>query len=388
MLCPSQKTGRPALPRGAAFLGVMLLAHAALTALAPPAARADEFPRVYESARGVAMGDSLTSLAEGLEAMFYNPAGIVQVDGWLVRASTWEEESREDGQLSGKDFFDALDKLGGKDPVIAEGFLASVADRPQSVRTQSLAGFHTKGGFGLAFVDTIRKQTRAAESVPSPSLNVSYDHISGVLMNLGFASEVRLLMWGVTLKYLTREAAVRNVPPTVLTVESFDPEYGEQGDPEFDVDVGILGRLPFPLLRPTVGIAIFNLRAPDYGLVDVPPLRREINVGLSLQPDFLPDWMRLLVSFDRRDYNHTAIDDPNSRRRDGWGMELSFLPQTPFIHLLNIRAGNNQGQSSFGIGANLAQFVSVEFVQYSEELGEGSHRDPQRRRMLQIKLGF
>jgi hypothetical protein len=386
MRCPSHPCTRLAV-----WLGAVLL-----LALPPHAARADEFPRLFESARGVSMGDALTAVADSFDAMFYNPAGLSQSQDWRLEARHWQEESRDDGVLSGGNFFDGLDNLRGKDPTVAQAFLSNFADRPQSVRSQTLAGYHTENGFGIAWVDTIRKATRPAEFFPEQSVHLTYDRISGGLFTLAYASELRLFMWGVTLKYLTREAAVSNVTPDRLVLPVFDSSFGRQGNTEFDYDAGIMARLPFPFLRPTIAVALLNGRAPDFGLADVPqgqlsvpPLERELNVGLSFQPDLLPESVKLIVSFETRDINETSLDDTSSRRRESWGAELSLFPQAGNeVHMLKLRVGNNQNQSAFGVGFNLADYATIDFVSSKEELAEGSLRDPQHRRMIQLTVGF
>ena len=357
-------------------------------------AQGQEFLRLGESARGLGMGGALTAVAESFDAMFYNPAGLAQSKTSRFELSYWQEESKDSDTIDGRNFYEELDTLAGTTEAEVDDFLRQNAIKAQSARWQTLAGYHNGSGFGVAYLDTIRLSSPA--SITSPAeLNLTYDHISGGLMTLAYATGSEFLMWGVTLKTLERESSLRALSAADIGTDStFESEFGAKGASEFDYDVGFLMRLPIPFFRPTFAVAIMNATSPDFNRTTVQPLPKETNIGIALEPNMFRDYSRLIISAEIRDNSDSAYpDEKSNRKREHYGAELSLLPSGKDdsgkdLYWVHVRIGRSQGYTSFGFGANFSDNASIDVVSYAEDVGDANQELRQRRELVQIKLGF
>ena len=360
-----------------------------LLGLAASRAQGQEFLRLGESARGLGMGGALTAIAGSFDAMFYNPAGLALTPHARIEISYWREGSRDKDVTDGSDFFDTLDRLAGTSTAQVDAFLQSDGKKAQSARTQSFAGYHNETGFGAAYIETTRLSAPASPASPT-QLDLTYDRISGGLFTLAYESDLKLLMWGVTVKFLERTSSFRTLSAADIgTDAAFSTEFGAAGKNEIDFDVGFIARVPLPFIRPTIGVALMNGNSPDFNRVTVQALERELNIAIAFEPDFLPDYMRLIITGEQRDSNSSAFpDEKSNRKREHLGAELSLFPYSPEIYWLHVRVGKSQGFGSFGIGVNLSKFATLDFVSYSEDVGTPGVQIRQQREMIQLKLGF
>ena len=360
-----------------------------LLGLAEHRAQGQEFLRLGESARGLGMGGALTAIADSFDAMFYNPAGLVRSTNARIEISYWQEDSRDKDVADGSDFFDKLDSLAGTSAAQVDAFLQSDGKKAQSARTQSFAGYHNETGFGAAYIETTRLSSPASLASPT-RLDLTYDRISGGLFTLASESDLKLLMWGVTVKFLERTSSFRTLSAADIGNDAaFSTETGAAGKNEVDFDAGFIARVPIPFIRPTIGVALMNINSPDFNRTTVQPLERELNIAIAFEPDFLPDYMRLIITGEQRDSNDSAFpNEKSTRKREHLGAEISLFPYSPEIYWLHVRAGKSQGFDSFGIGVNLSKFASIDFVSYSEDVGPPGVKIRQQRELIQLKLGF
>lgn len=374
--------------------GLLLTTLPLLAAWPGNPAQGQEFLRLGESARGLAMGGALTAVADSFDAMFYNPAGLAQSKTSRFELSYWQEESKDSDVTDGGNFFEEADTLAGTTEAEVDSFLQENANKAQSARTQTLAGYHNKTGFGIAYLDTTRLSSPASPTSP-PELRLTSDHISGVLMTLAFASEREFIMWGITLKSLERKSSFRILTSADIGNDpDFKSEFGSQGASEFDYDVGFLIRLPIPFFRPTFAATIMNATSPDFNRVTVQSLPKETNIAIAFEPNMFRDYSRLIISAEIRDNSGSAYpDEKANRKRKHLGAELSLLPSGKDeagrdLYWMHLRIGESQGYSSFGIGFNLADNASIDLVSYAEDVGDANTELRQRRELVQIKLGF
>ncbi len=358
-----------------------------------PTLAAQEMTRFGESARSLAMGGALTALADGFDAMLYNPAGLAQSTSWQTTLTTWQEASFSNAGGRGDIFFRSLGRGPGIDQTAVNTFLDTAAGVPQTARDQNFFGFHTANGFGVAYYDTTRRHAQPADpNDPSGSgLDLTYDRLTASVFTFAFPTKRKLFSWGFSLKSLTREGDKRlAVSGAEIFSPGVDPRAATAGNSAYTIDVGLFTRIPSEFFRATFGIAMLNGIAPDFGLPDLDPILPEVNVGLAIMPDLFGKNARLVLAADLRDVTQSAFpNDPDSGKRAHYGMEVSLFPQQTGAWLLSLRAGTTQGLSSFGAGFMLRRWMTVDFVSYEEEMGPtGGASLPQRRYLLQATLGL
>lgn len=352
-------------------------------------AQGQEFLRLGESARGLAMGGALTAVADSFDAMLYNPAGLVKSKNGRFELSYWQEESKDTEVIDGGNFFSQIDSLAGSSEAGVNSFLQENGIKAQSARTQTLAGYHNGTGFGIAYLQTTRLSSPATLASPT-QLDLTYDRISGALMTLSYATDSQFLMWGITLKSLERESSFRILSAADIGNDpDFETEFGSTGDSEFDYDVGFLMRLPIPFLRPTIAVAIMNATSPDFNGTTVQALPKETNIGIAFEPNMFREYTRLIISAEIRDNSDSAYpDEKENRKREHLGAELSFYPYDKDVYWMHVRIGKSQGFSTFGFGVNWSRHFTIDLVSYAEDIGDPGEELRQRRQLVQIKLGF
>ena len=369
------------MPRLSSFPRPLAAAAAGgfLLALAAPGAWGEEFRRWAESARGLGVGGALTAVASGSDAMLYNPAGLAQDTIWKVELAYSQDESEDDPDA----VFGRLDDLPGTAAEV--GDLLTEGQESRYRREQLFASFHTGGGFGLAAIDVRTRQSQPTAG----GLGYREERFTGGMTTLAWSMGLRLIMLGVTLKALGRQLIEEEFTAAELSNPTFDLEGFRSSGNDFAYDAGVLFRLPIPFIRPTIGVAQINGGDPDFGFSKRPALLSETNVGVSLNPYLFTDAAQLLLMYDQRDINeHAYPADDSKSKREHYGAELSFFPRAHGIWGLQLRAGESQGESTWGVGVNFDQFLSVDVAQYSELLGTEDQPQFEKHTILQIKLGF
>lgn len=367
----------------ALLLGLALTLGTALPAAAAETGAGGEFITTLESVRGMGMGGANTALAEGSDAFIYNPAGLMQNDYWKVEARAWNEDSENEPA----DHFNTLNDLAGANVLDIAAYLSKDGQKTYSRRSQALVSYHNETGFGLAAFDSTQLQ-----SVPDPAtggIRVRHERLQGGMLTLAWQSEFKMMLFGVSLKGMTREIRERQVTPLVVADADFEIPGEVNTGNGYAGDVGLMLRLPIPFLRPTLGVAALNLGEPTFDLEDEEPLRAETNVGLTFFPNILAEHMRLVLSFDLRDQGRSRFpDDDSERKRLHMGAEIALFPLDSGVWGLELRGGQSQGYVTYGVALNLSHYLSVSMARYKEEIGTEDDPDPQSRLALEASLGF
>jgi len=124
----------------------------------------------------------------------------------------------------------------------------------------------------------------------------------------------------------------------------------------------------------------------------------ELSTGLSWQPAWGP--LRMLYAIDLRDLTMKHADDTYCQSNKGtdciWkrlhiGTEFGFFPIDSGASTFAVRAGFNQGYFTYGFELNPFIFfrgLNIQYAVYKTETGDQIGDRPDKRRVLQINLGF
>jgi len=343
-------------------------------------AQAAELPLFYEGIRPLGMGGAFTAVADDENAIFYNPAGLNQIDGFggTEILNPYLEISRDTLSFFNdlKDVSDAgtdseqlnlainlLDDFFGKNLHLRSGLFPNLI-------------FHN---FGVG----ILAQGVFDGTVNNPLLFKTLDVLGGYDIALvvsgayGFEVLDGPLRVGLTGKLVRRELLRQAYTAFDLVREDgIDLDGDIETGTGFGVDLGFLYTPPV-ILEPTLGIAVQNIGDVDLG--DAGEIKQQINLGTAVHPPVpLGD---VVVAFDVLDITRNIGED------DDWAKRLHLGVEYKFPMILSVRAGFNQGY--FGAGTTVDFWIfKAAYAFYIEEIGAAAGQNPDRRHIFQLSLGF
>lgn len=333
--------------------------------------RAAQIMRYFESPRALGMGGAFTAVANDENALFYNPAGLTGVEKWNVGLINPMIEANQNSLDFYKDFSDIDSSSTDEMAALLKQYIGV----PINLRFAIFPHF-VKQNFALGIMG--RTELAAVpHNPPSPEMQVDADVSAGG--HLGWAHKWGGFSAGLGLKYLSvsslnakYEAADLAAPDLKDKIE--DDLLTDQG---FGIDVGLMYQFDV-LMNPTIAFAAMN--ALETGASDLDPYKRHYNVGFALSHKFF-DSLALTGALDFIDVTKELGTDEDLVKRMHAGLELKL----PF--LLSVRAGLNQGYSTFGATLDL-YILKVIYAHYYEEVGTKAGEKLDERQVVQVSLGF
>ena len=320
------------------------------------------------SVRALGMGNAYIGMAQGLDALFYNPAGLARNPGvsWTivdpkVGASGYEAFTRVQGLQNAGDLSDTLEALYGENVWLGVGAKTGM--------TFPLLAF------------AVYDSADASLAVHNPAYtSIGVD----VVNDFGYAAGIGVPVLpgvdvGMGIKWIKRLGS--RVPLGASLIGSLDPDVIMQNIRNegigYGLDLGMNISIPTPI-QPTFSFAWRNVgntkfRTANTSMTAPPTEPSEMIIGAALGIH-LP-----LVSVTPTfDYRYLNRSDVQLSKKINFGVEVS-LP------LIDIRGGFHQGYYSAGVGLNLGMF-RIDAATYGEELGEYAGQKEDRRYMVQATL--
>lgn len=334
---------------------------AGLLAAAP--AGAEPFPVLHPSARALGMGGAYTAVADDAGAMFYNPAGLTQVEGARPDLVNLEAEASKNARDLVKDLRD----VDTNNVSQATAVISRHIGEHFRLRADTFPNLVTHG-FGVGLL----VQAAADGEVHSPSnprVDVDARVDTAALVSLARAvGPGKRLALGATGKLVRRQGGSRTYTALDVASDNFDPFSDlNDSDTDFAFDLGAMLRPPLPL-SPVLAVSALNLTDLDFGTLGKVPY--QVNVGVALNPTLGP--VGLTVAADWVDVTNRLATDSDVRKRANVGAEVRLWKA------LAVRGGYHQGY--YTAGATLDVWViKVDVATYGEELGAyGGQREDRR----------
>lgn len=342
---------------------------------------AEEIPLFYKGIRPLGMGGAFTAVADDENAMFYNPAGMNNIEGFgglellnpmvevgnntvdfyrdlkeVLDADTSNEQTRRSTDL--------LNKWLGKQFHLRTGLFPNL----------TLHNF----GIGLLAQGTFDGEVHNLFGPNALELRGVYD--GALLLSFGYGFKIvndNALQIGVTGKYVYRgildELYAAN---DLVNIDSIDFDRDLKKGSGYGFDLGVIYSLPV-FLSPSIGFNLQNVTEVNLG--DAGTLPQQLNVGVALKPNV--GFGKLVLALDVVDISRQIGTDDDLYKRVLAGAEYSF----PM--LLALRAGFHQGYVSGGFTVDL-WFLKLVYAYYIEEVGAYAGQIPDRRHAAQASLGF
>ena len=354
----------------------------------PAVSFAEEMPLFYQGIRPLGMGGAFTAVADDDNALFYNPAGLLQKKGKgnfeiiLPVFSTLEWGQNANDLANG---VNDISESGGSDQTVdlvnlflGEPFHLKTSYFPNLIIHNFGVGLLTQGSISGTIHSPLSSNVLEAKGQVDVAMLFSYARPVTV--------KKMPIYVGVTTKGVRRGIVEKSYSLRELTATTtkFDPDTDIKQGTGVALDLGFLypmsGRVGSPLLKsmamqPTVGLSLQNIVGGDLGNAGEIPF--QANLGVAL--DQKVGWGAFLLAADIVDLTRNVGDDNNFSKRLHMGLEY----QLPYV--LTLRTGLYQGYPSFGTTIDL-WLIHLTYAYYVEEIGAFAGQIPDARHV--VKLSF
>ena len=334
---------------------------------------ATEYPYIYKGFRPMGMGGAFVAVSNDANALFYNPAGLADIE--KINASIFGLEVE-----AGKDAYnlykDALDTDFSNSDETAKFLSDHIGDHSHLGFT--IVPSYTMPRFAFAVFGTAITDLEVRDS-QYPKLDTKVQ--SDIGFGAGYAHpflENNLLV-GASFKYdyrqsLTEEYTIADLSGKLIDTIKDDLNKGSG----ILVDLGViykLGKWDLPNTR--FGITGNNLIGSSLG--DAKDLDEHVDIGFAQDIDLKVT--KATFAIDYVDIFQQFSEDNDYAKRIRLGGEFQF------IDILFVRAGLYQGY--FTAGLNLeARVVKLDLLTWAEEIGAYSGQRVDRRYAARIFFGF
>jgi len=341
------------------------------------ALKSGENSYIYRGMRPLGMGGAHIAVADDYNALFYNPAGLNNIQSW--RVEIFNVGIGISSQV--KNIVSNISDLGGDVADIA-GIVEESIGSNHHLSFEFVPSW-VMHNFGLALVEDFKANVRVRnQAVPEVGLYAKNDVVTVVGLAGRFWDRFQI---GGTLKSIYRFTADENL--SALDILNDIPEVRDivsEGQ-AWGIDLGVNYILPLPF-KQKVGMQIadvFNTKF-NLGLVNAvsgagtpDTIGRTINLGYKIEPPAFY-YLTPVVAIDFRDVLNTSKSSYIKRLYLGTEMKLPFI--------FTVRAGLHQGFLSLGASADF-WLITLDILSYAEELGVG-YQNPDRRYYLKISMGI
>ena len=365
-----------------------------------------ELRRPFQGIRNLGMGNVGVAMSHDENALFYNPAGLAAVDTTIVSIPFVNEVSKDTLSLTSQ--IQNLSSSSTADTV------ALALDKQIHYRNMTALNVIIPFGSLMTFGTAGGVETTIDLSASNPvGIQLNYGMRLDQIINIGAGFSLGRGRWllGVNAEQYQR----CDYPVTTIAMSKLLNSSNLADDVGFcktnllrkgqTYGFGFQNRMSsFSTLRLVWGMSVRNLGGLKFARNDneTNPVdqKAEYNIGIAMTP-FDGMLLRNFYEIDIRDLTFEHSDDPYCQanksssdcnmKRLHIGTEFGFWPIDSGASALAIRLGWNQGYVSTGLEINPLIFfrgLSIQYADYKVETGNAAGDKPERRRTLQVNLGF
>jgi len=386
------------------FVSVILLCLGGVFTLQ---AQTGELRRPVQGIRNLGMGNTGIGLSFDENALFYNPAGLVGVDKILVGFPILNEVSDDSVKIV-KEIRELVEDKN------TSGIAALLMGKRVHYRLLTDLNLILPFGELMTFGMARGLETQFDLGVRNPvSIEIDFGFRLDSFTNLGFGMPVARGRWlvGAGVESVERcDIPLRTTTiGTILTNTDLETIYGKCELNNLKraqtFNFGFQRRLETASAMKMIwGMSAYNVGGLKFNRSDnetnpnPSDQNLELSTGLSWQPSWGP--VRMLYAIDLRDLTMKHADDTYCQSNKGtdciWkrlhiGTEFGFFPIDSGASTFAVRAGFNQGYFTYGFELNPFIFfrgLNIQYAVYKTETGDKIGDRPDKRRVLQINLGF
>ena len=389
------------------FVSVILLCLGGVFTLQAQKTGTGELRRPVQGIRNLGMGNTGIGLSFDENALFYNPAGLVGVDKILVGFPILNEVSDDSVKIVKEIRELVKDKN-------TSGIAALLMGKRVHYRLLTDLNLILPFGELMTFGMARGLETQFDLGVRNPvSIEIDFGFRLDSFTNLGFGMPVARGRWlvGAGVESVERcDIPLRTTTiGTILTNTDLETIYGKcelnnlKRAQTFNfgfqrrLETASAMKMIWGMTANNIGGLKFD-RSDNETNPNPSDQNLELSTGLSWQPSWGP--VRMLYAIDLRDLTMKHADDTYCQSNKGtdciWkrlhiGTEFGFFPIDSGASTFAVRAGFNQGYFTYGFEFNpfiLFRFLNIQYAVYKTETGNQIGDRPDKRRVLQLNLGF
>lgn len=333
-----------------------------------------EYPFIYKGMRPMGMGGAFTAVSNDANALFYNPAGLADIQETRASILPLELEISDNAF----DIYDDAKDVDFDDDQETGAYLRDNIGKRSHLGLNIFPNLSKPGfAFGLISASNINLEVKDRQYP-----KIAADIVSDVGAGVGYARpmlEKRLLL-GSNFKYVYRNNLVEEY--TVLDITGDDFEDTIEDDLRDGhgvlVDVGAIYKLDGDgLPGAQVGISLNNVISKNFG--NAREFHDHVDIGFAITR---PVWVTTATfAVDYYDLFSQVGKDNDLAKRLRLGAEFSFP------RVLSVRGGIYQGYLTAGMTLD-AKFVRLDLLTYAEEIGAYAGQRSDRRYAMRMTFGF
>lgn len=340
-----------------------------------------EIRRTHRFIRSTAMGGAFTAVADNLETIAYNPAGIaLEETEWSLRIPhLWiaYNEFIKDVMNNSSDLYDPDNKDSLKDLPGTRAYVETQLGIPLLFMPDSGMMFGLSSNVWVEFV--FPKQTV-----------LPMVHLEAIKQDLvEFAMATEISDWGLyvggNLKVMQRTGVIADISLlriVNLEEDEIQDEYNTDPPPiRYAADLGILYRIDHHW-NPRIGISALDIGGIDHGSAG--EVKQLNSIGVAATQDIRD--LHLTYSLDFHDFTYSYFPYNTFTKRVAIGFEAAFGKYEDNTHLFALQLGLREFQyPSFGIKGNIG-ILEIGSLQWVENYG--TEKNPQKDTRYMFLLAF
>jgi hypothetical protein len=321
------------------------------------------------SVRAAGMGNAYSPIARGVEALFYNPAGLANTHEVSLTALKFR---------LGVDGIDTYSDAMDFDSSNYAATLRQFYGKKLWISTGALTGFSTPN-FAVAAYDSFNMSGDMSNPA-LPDFQVDFVNDYGIAMGFGLDLAPGFAL-GFTAKRINRIGSSFEIPVSSLASLTQD-DLMDQLDNRglgYSLDVGTSITFPTPV-KPTLSFVLKDLGntsfSLDTGIRNPPTDLGNMSTALSLEIEVPGVTVVPVLEVD----HIASSEEIQLGKKIHTGLEIQ-LPA------LSLRGGFNQGYYTAGVGLDLG-IINLDVATYGVELGEYPGQQEDRRYVLELTIDF
>jgi len=363
-----------------------------------------ELRRPFQGIRNLGMGNVGVAMSHDENALFYNPAGLAAVDTTIVSIPFVNELSNDTTTI-------LRDVQGLDSDSKNSDYIELATGRQIHYRLMTALNVIIPFGSLMTFGAAGGLETSIDLSANNPvAINLTVGSRIDQIYNVGAGFSLGRGRW--LLGFNVEKYRRCDVPNTALslgslldnstTISTCEKKMLRDGQ---TYGFGFQNRMSsFSTLRLVWGMSVRNLGGLKFSRNDneTNPIdqKAEYNIGIAMTP-FEGMLLRNIYEINIRDITFEHSDDTYCQKNKNSsdcnmkrlhiGTEFGFWPIDSGASALAIRLGWNQGYVSKGLEINPLIFfrgLSIQYADYKVETGNSAGDKPERRKTLQVNLGF
>lgn len=338
-----------------------------------------QFPLLYQGVLPLGMGGAFTAVADDENAVFYNPAGLDNIQSSSFKILNVSTDATYPGMFSlYSDINNDSKQTGTAQDAAFINTFNSVANQSFYARVGDYSNYTTHD-FSIGLLSNNQIQgTPSAVATTSNLASLAALSDTGIVVSGAMGFFNHHLQIGGTLMGLNQmfvdipQLSVAQASNLQSTINSnLTHGLGILGN------VGAIYHFDLPL-NPTIGAAVENIGTASFGQAGTLP--QLINAGVGLDPDI--GFGRLLVDVDYDDVTNYLYYTGDSL----W-LHTHVGIQYQFPAILTLSAGLYEGYPTVGFGLDLWAF-EINGSYYTEEAGVVPGQNPNHILSLQVAFGW